>query len=214
MSISKSKLLLFSAAILLASCKKDKTVSPDSTSSQQYYVKGTLNGNAFDWEVDNKNWGLGFGMTVSTDQNNNQVAELQGAISSYTSKQAVPNLSVGFRTFQVGNLDQPAMTAYFNGFITTGNWDFATDDILADGIKKIVIYYNDTNGNSYSSAGLQTGNTANITSVKQVPALLGKEASLDIKLTFSCTMYNLNGYGPNITLSNTQANINVPDLLY
>ena len=214
MRISKSKLLLFSAAILLASCKKDKTVNPNGGTSQQYYVKGTLNGQAIDWEVDNKTWGLGYGMTVSTDQNNNGVAELQGVISSYTSNHGVPAISVGIRTFQINNPAQTALTAYFNGFITAGNWNFATNDILTLGTKEIVIYYNDANGNSYSSEGVQASNTASITSVKQVTPPTGINGAIAVNLTFSCTLYNLDGYSPSITLTNAQVNIRVLNVLY
>jgi hypothetical protein len=187
-----------------------------TTTSASYYVKGTLGGKAFDWEVDYTNWGTGDGKNSSTDQNGIETAELDGVISSYTSTSAIPAISIGFRTYQVdlNNQDQTAIIAYFNSYVTTGNWNLATDGILAPSTKKIVFYYNDANGNSYSSEGIQTGSTANITSVKQVPSSSGVRESVDIQLTFSCELYNLNGSGSNIMLTNAQASINIPDQLY
>lgn len=233
--------LLFLTALLLffASCKLDKPILPgdpgyvkstlpgDTTTtgngsggstntSATYYVKGTLNGKAFDWEADYKNWGTGDGKNSSTDPNGIETAELDGIISSYTSTTSIPDIGIGFRTYQVdlNNQSQTAIIAYFNGFVTTGNWDLATNSNLTPNTKNIVIYYDDANGNSYSSEGVQTGNTANVTSVKQVAASLLERESLDIKVTFSCRLYNLDGSGSSITLTNAQASINIPDQLY
>jgi len=242
MHIFKFTLIPFVILLLFASCKLDKPILPgdpgyvkstppgDTTTSKgggnntgtgttttaTYYIKGTLNGKAFDWEADEATWGTGNGKNSSTDQQGVETAELQGVISSYTSTQAIPSISIGIRTYQVdlNNQDEASIIAYFNGFVTTGNWNLATDNILTAGSKKIVIYYNDANGNNFSSEGIQTGNSANIISVKQVPASLGTNESIDIKLTFSCKLYNLNGSGSSLTLSNAQASINIPDQLY
>lgn len=216
MLISKSKLLFFLTSILLlTACNKGKKVSPADTSAQ-YYIIGAVNNKTFNWEVDNKIWGNGYGMTVSTDQGIG-VGELQATISADTTTHHWPSIGIGFGTYQVGtNQSAAALTTYFNGFINTGAWNYATSNVLVNGAKEITIYYTDADGNNYSSAGLQTaGSVVSVTSVKQITYASGIKAWLDITVAFSsCTLYNLNGYSSSITLSDVQAHIHLPNLLY
>lgn len=244
MSLFKSCIIVFIIILSYSACKLDKPIIPDnlqssssgngtttgsgsgsgsgsggsgtgSSTNATYYIKGTLNGQAFTWNVDYVTWGTGNAKLSTIDQKGVETAELDGMISNYASSQAIPSISIGFRTYQINmvNSDQSAVSAYFNTFINAGSWDYATDNALTANTQKIAIYYNDANGNAYSSEGVQTGSTATISSVKQVAASLGVNESLDIKLSFSCKLYNLDGSGKSITLTNVQASINVPDNL-
>jgi hypothetical protein len=179
-----------------------------------YYFKGTLGGQSILWQVDpnsyNVDYAVGSASSISNDKGNESGA-LIATISAGQTMQ--PEFGVEFRTFQV-NTSQD-IHAYFNTFVNTGAWAFATSTSdLSSNAKTIVIDYTDAKGNQYWSVGPQTGNSITVVSVTQIPAGLGVNESLKIKLTFSCKLYPVTGSGNAITLSNVEATLRLEDMLY
>jgi hypothetical protein len=206
--------LLFVAAVLFFSaCKKSdtpKTTTPAITAT--YYFQGTLNGQVTTWQITDGVTGYVTGSSANITSNQNVVT---GGLTASVSAAAglVPQIGIEFRTFQFDN-SQGVPTTYFDGFVNTGDWTFATTSTYTAGTKAIAVYYTDSQGNAYSSIGAQSGSSANVISVSQVAATLFTNESLQIKLTFNCILYPVSGTGSNITLTNGQASVLLEDLLY
>jgi hypothetical protein len=198
------------AAAIFSSCKKDGG-SKSTTITAAYYFKGTLNGQALTWQATNDMTGYytGSAGTLSNDQGV-ITGGLTALLSASTGLQ--PQLGIEFRTFQV-NTSQD-IPAYFNGFVNTGAWAFATTADYPAGVKAIAIYYTDSTGKQYSSIGSQAGNSSNVAAVTPIPAQLGTNESLKIKATFSCTLYPVDGTGSNLSLTGAEATVLLEDLLY
>lgn len=201
------------AALLFTSCKKSNT-SPKSgsTITAAYYFKGTLNGHALTWQAaidGSPGYFTGSRSSTSLYQGINTgglTALLSGASGSS------PQLGVEFRTFSI-DLSQD-VPAYFNSFVNTGVWVYATGSNYTPGTKAIAIYYTDSTGKQYSSFGTQAGSTANVLTVTPLPAQLGINESSKIKLTFACTLFPVDGTGNTLSLTNAEATVMLEDLLH
>lgn len=188
--------------------------NPSGNITAPYYFKGTLNGQSILWQADpdsyNDDYSVGSASSLSLDKGNESGA-LTASISGPTLVR--PEFAVEFRTFQV-NTSQD-IPAYFNTFVNTGAWTFATSNSdLSSNAKTLVVDYTDAQGNQYSSLGAQTGNSITVVSVTQIPASLGTNESLKIKLTFSCKLYPATSSGTTLTLSNAEATLLLKDMLY
>jgi hypothetical protein len=207
-------LTLFFVAIVLifSACKKSTVSIKTNTITAEYYLKGTLNGQAVTWQAaidGSPGYFAGSASVLSRD-----LGVTTGELTALLSASAglKPQLGVGFRTFKV-NYDQD-IPAYFNNFINTGAWAYAANDNHTVGVKALTIYYTDAQGKTYSTIGLQTGSISNVSAVTQVAARLGSNESLKVKLTFSCTLYPTDGTGANLSLTNAEATVLVEDQLY
>jgi hypothetical protein len=234
MKTSTFALSLVSVVFFFSACKLDTPVFPklrsttavDTTStgtgttgtgtgtsaSSEYYFKGTMGTQAFDWGVtdDANGWVVGSSANGSTDKGviTDGITALFSASKGYK-----PQFGIEFRTFQVNYDDDKS--AYFNSFVKTGAWAYAADDSYIVNKKLIAFTYTDINGKGYSSEGVQTGSSANVISVTQVPALsnVSLDESLKIKISFSCTLYPIDGSGDQIKISNAEAIVNLQNLL-
>ncbi|WP_295791488.1 hypothetical protein [Mucilaginibacter sp.] len=175
-----------------------------------YYFKGTLGGKTLDWIVDaeeSKGWSSGSASNRSSDKGVN-TGSLTAIIDATQGQN--PNIGVEFRTMQYNfDADKPA---FLKAFVTTGAWTFDTDNSFTVGTKTISIQYTDAAGSQYSSDGVQTG-SANIVSADVLAPELGRNDGLKIKVTFSCTLYALDGTSPSIQLTNAEAVMRLEDLL-
>jgi len=202
--------LIFLSIITLfffSACKKDK--NPDKSPTNQYYIKGTLNNSLIDWEVtdDNTNW-----ITATASQGSNNQGVFTGSLTAqiYAAKGYQPLIGIDFRTLYLSYEDDK--TAYFNGFVTTGSWNFASTPFYNKGSKSVIVYYTDSQGNPYSSVGAQAG-SLKVVSVTRIPAILVNNEALKIKVAFSCTLYPLSGTGSTVTLTNVDATMYMEDLI-
>ena len=203
-------LFVIIAAVIFSSCKKDGG-GKSNTITATYYFKGTLNGQALTWQATNDMTGY---YTGSAGMLTNDQGVITGGLTALLSASTglKPQLGIEFRTFQV-NTSQDIPT-YFNGFVTTGAWAFAANADYPAGAKAIAIYYTDASGKQYSSVGSQTGNSSNVAAVTPIPAQLGSNESLKIKVTFGCTLYPVDGTGSNLSLTGGEATVLLEDLLY
>ncbi|HMG11123.1 MAG TPA: hypothetical protein VK609_21565 [Mucilaginibacter sp.] len=179
-------------------------IKPESAESTgDYYFKGTLNGQALNWQETN---GLDGWVTGSASATSNDQGEITGSLTALLtdSKELKPQLGVEIGMFHA--LPNDDKSAVFKAFVKTGSWNFGTDHDAVDA-KFVSITYLDSQGNLYSSAkGAQTG-SINIASITSVPAEIGREEGLKIKLTFSCTLYPIEGTGASLTLTNAEATV-------
>jgi hypothetical protein len=204
---------LFVAAILLlfSACSKKGNDAPQNTTptiTATYYFQGTLNGQLTTWQVTNGVIGYVAGSEPNASIN---AAVVNGITALLSANTGTLQLGIEFRTFEAPAQNIPT---YFDGFVNTGAWAYATTSAYTAGTKAIAIYYTDSQGNAYSSIGAQSGGSANVMSVTQVPATLITNESLQISLTFNCTLYPVSGTGSNITLTNGKASVLLEDLLY
>jgi hypothetical protein len=177
------------------------------TITGEYYFKGTLNGQNLTWQTTDgvKGWVIGSAAATS-----NNAGDITGSLSALISRAQTlnPQIGVEFGTYHVLPADDKK--AIFNAFIKTGALTFGTDHNDIDA-KFINISYTDNEGNFYTSAtGAQTGSSANIISVTQVPATLGSGETLKIKLTFNCKLYSIDA---SLTLTNAEATVSLENLL-
>jgi hypothetical protein len=206
--------LLFVAAILLlfSACSKKSNDAPKNTApviTATYYFQGTLNGQLTTWQVTNGVTGFVAGSSPNATTSLGVVSGITALLSAAT---GTLQFGVEFRTFQVTAGQD--ITAYFNGFVNTGAWTYATTSAYTPGTKAIAIYYTDSQGNGYSSIGAQSGSSANVISISQVAATIDTNEALSIELTFNCTLYPISGTGSNITLTNGKASVLLEDILY
>jgi len=203
--------LLFVVVILFFSACKKSNDAPKNTAptiTATYYFQGTLNGQVTTWQVSNGVTGYVVGSEPNASIN---AAVVNGIIASLSEDTGTQQFGVEFRTFEAPTQNIPA---YFDGFVNTGAWAYATTDVYTAGTKAIAIYYTDSQGNAYSSIGPQNGSSVKVMSVIQVPATLTANESLQINLTFNCTLYPVSGTGSNVTLTNGTATVLLEDLLY
>jgi hypothetical protein len=197
---------------LFSACKKDSNNNgKSSTSTAEYYFKGSLNGTATDWEatITGTGWTAGSSAALVNDQ-----GDISGGITAeltyFPAQQQV--FGIEFKTFDKGP-DADAATV-FNGFVQAGAWAYASTTDYIKATKSIVIYYTDSNGNQYSTIGSQTGSTANVVSAIQVTGdAYNSDAGLKIKMTFTCTLYPVSGAGGSIKITNGEATMFLDDLL-
>ncbi|MEP6614094.1 MAG: hypothetical protein ABJA76_19460 [Mucilaginibacter sp.] len=176
-----------------------------------YYFKGTLGGKALSWIVnadESSGWVSGSALAGSRDMGVN-IMGLTALLSA--SENFKPQLGVEFRTVKY-NFDEDK-SAVFNSFITTGAWPFATSDDYVVDKKVLIIHYTDATGKVYSSIGAQTAASPNVSTITKVPPELGRNESLKVKLTFSCTLYPADGTGSPVTLTGAEALVRQENLL-
>jgi len=207
--------LFIVALLFFSACSKKSNTAPQTTAptiTATYYFQGTLNGQVTTWQITDGVNGYVTGSSANTTSDSQ--GEVTGGLTALVSSSSgyVPQIGIEFRTFQV-NTSQD-ITSYFNGFVTTGVWAYASTSAYTAGTKAITIYYTDSQGLGYSSIGAQNGSNANVMSVTQVPATLFSNESLQINLTFNCKLYPVNGTGSTITLTNGKATVLLEDLLY
>ncbi len=224
--------LFFACGVLfISACKLDKPVFPKSTTSTgttdtgsgsgtgtgtttsgEYYFKGTIDGQSINWQVtDNvSGWVTGSNSGGSVDKGV-YTGSLEALLSAADVSQ--PQLGIQFETFNIDYIqnDEPA---YFNSFVNTGAWTYtaSSNDIVA-GKKSLEVNYADSKGNAYTSVGVQTSSTVTVLSVTPVPAELGINESLKIKLQFSCKLYPASGSGNALTVTNAEATVRLEDLI-
>jgi len=225
MKILNFTLVLALIVSFLSACKLDPPIYPKKTDSTStidtvhtgttadtgYYLKATLNGQALNWQVtaDPGGWGTGSGGNAIT---------ANGVITGYltaeifaSNKTLLPGFYVEFKTMQVdtGN----TVTPYFNSFVNTGGWNYATIYDYDPGYKSLIIYYTDSTGKPYTSVGPQAHGTANIISATPIPGQYGAPEGLKIKLTLNCILYPADGSPGTLTLVNAEATVYLSDLL-
>lgn len=221
--------LLILAIFLFSACKKDAVdysaynaehgthigngpggTDGGTTTTAEYYIKGTFGGKALNWIVDaneSQGWSSGSASNRSSDKGVN-TGSLTAIIDATMGQN--PNIGVEFRTMQYNfDADKPA---YLKAFVTTGAWTFDNNNSFVVGTKRISIQYADASGKQYSSDGVQTS-SANVVSADVLPAELGRADGLKIKVTFSCTLYALDGTSASIQLTNAEAVVRLEDLL-
>jgi len=242
MSLIKFTLIFFAASLLFASCKVDKPILPgdpgyvQSTppgggsttgtgsggngntgngNSANYYIKGSLNGTAFDWEAttDYKDW-----ITNSVFVGNIDSGITTGALQAgfYSAQTNLPAINIAFGTMQVNynTLDSAAIAKYFYSFMTTGSWSYALNNNNGQpNVKVVEILYSDANGGNYSSLGPQNNSTFNIVSITKLNTTINGVDGLVMKVTFSCTLYKGDGSGKTITLTNGESTVEMDDNL-
>lgn len=207
-------LLIFT--ITINSCKPDPALYPTKVVpipgykgdepgavTGTYYFKGTLDGQVVNWQ---ETAGVDGWVTGSAAATSNDEGDITGSLSALLSsaKTLQPQVGVEFGTFHALATDDKSVI--FNTFVTAGNWAFGTENNAVDA-KYVTVSYTDSDGNFYTSAkGAQTG-TVNIASVTPVPAEPGRDAGLKIKLTFSCTLYPVEGSGAALTLTNAETTV-------
>jgi hypothetical protein len=201
---------LFLVLCLFSMCKKDSKNS-SNTPNQTYYVKGTLNGQAWNWQVpaDGSTYVVG-----SSSSLGNYQGTISGGITALVSASAgfQPQLGIEFKTFNKGEDDDA--TTVFNNFVNTGNWAFASTLNYTVGTKSIVVYYTDNAGNQYSSTGSQSGSSFNVVTVTPVTgSVYNSDSGLKIKVTFNCKLYPVSGTGSAITITNTEATVFLDNML-
>jgi hypothetical protein len=202
---------IFIALSFFSSCTKDSSGGGTTTPPLiYYYFKGTLNGQALNWDVTNGTTGWINGSASSLTNTNGQITgSLTALLSAAGSFE--PQLGFEFETFNVLPVDDESVI--FNNFIQVGAFSYATASGFAVGTKALIITYTDGQGNKYTSVGAQTGSSLNIVSVTQIPATIGTNESLRINLTFSCTLYPVSGTGASLTITNATASVLLVDLL-
>ena len=200
---------LFFALCLFSMCKKDS--KKDTTPNSVYYVKGTLNGQAWNWQVPADQSGYVVGSSSSLS--NNQGYILGGVTALVSASGFQPQLGIEFKTFNKGPNDDA--TTVFNNFVTTGAWDYSNTPNYTVGTKSIIIHYTDNAGKQYSSIGEQSGSGANVSVVTPVTgSVYNSDPGLKIKLTYNCTLYPVDGTGNSLTVGNTEATVFLDNLLY
>jgi hypothetical protein len=119
MKATKLATILFLILCLFSMCKKDSKKDTDTTNSD-YYVRGTLNGQALNWQIfaDKNDWVVGSRSVLPNDK-----GDITGAITALVS--AYPGstqLGVEFKTFH--RTPDGDGVAAFNSFVTTGAWTY------------------------------------------------------------------------------------------
>ena len=204
MKATKLTVALFLVLGLFSMCKKDAK-KDSSTTNTVYYVKGTLNGQSWNWRVpaDQSGYVIGSASYMSYYQGG-----LSGGIAALVSagNGIQPRFGIEFKTFVKGpNDDGPTV---FKNFVTTGTWAYASTRDYTIGTKAIVVYYTDNTGKQYSSIGTQSGSSLNVISVTPVTgSVYNADSGLQIKLTFNCTLYPIDGTGNALTITNTEATV-------
>jgi hypothetical protein len=211
MKTIKLTLVLFLTVLLFSRCKKDSAKNDNTnTTNAEYYFKGTLNGTALNWQVNDalNTWVEGSSATLSNDQGN-----ISGGITALISagNGFQPQFGIEFKTYNKPAADD--YTTVFSGFVKTGSWAYSTNASYAVGTKAIVIYYLDASGKEYTSVGGQSGSTANVITITPIAASLGRNDAQKIKLTFNCTLYPADGTGAALNLTNAEATVFLEDLL-
>ncbi|MGN6637313.1 MAG: hypothetical protein ACTHJ8_00260, partial [Mucilaginibacter sp.] len=174
-------------------------------SNSEYYIKGTLNGQVWNWQVptDLSGYVVGSSAAVSNDQ-----GTISGGLTALVSAASglQPQFGIELKTFtKKEDEDAPAI---FNAFVTTGSWTYANTLDYTTGTKSVVVYYTDSNGKTYSSIGSQSGSSMSIISAKPVPgSVYNSDSGLKVKLTFSCKLYPTDGTGNTLTITNTEATV-------
>lgn len=219
--------LIFLLATLMLSCQKPIVFpegagpggkgnpgsgSESNTGNALFYFKGTLNGAPINWEVtDGRTWSNG--TTLRSELNNVGIitGSQGGTISTIRADfEVYPQIEIEFRTMQVSTLDEHRYD-YLKSFVTTGIWQFDANEDLKVGTKAIIIRYIDKNNKEYTSLGAQNGHIITIDKVTATPAELGIPAGLDVKVSWSCTLYPYDGTGSPLTLTKAEALVHLED---
>jgi hypothetical protein len=204
--------LLFLVLCLFSMCKKDPK-TPPATTNGEYYVRGTLNGQALNWQVtadQSSSWVVGSSAALSNDQ-----GDISGGITALVSANAgfVPQLVIEFKT--IHKTQNEDFATAFNSFVNTGTWTYSNSLDYVIGTKSIVIYYTDSTGKQYATIGTQSGSSANVISVTPVAgSVYNSDSGLKIKLTFNCILYPTDGTGGSLKITNTEATVFLDGMLY
>lgn len=211
MQIIKLTTALFLMLCLFSMCKKDSSPKNNNTSNSEYYVKGTLNGQPWNWNVPADQSGYVVGSSSILPNNQGVISGgITALVSSASNVQ--PQLGIEFKTFTKNENDDAA--TIFNNFVTTGAWTYASTLAYVSGTKSVVIYYTDSNGKTYSSIGAQSGSSLNVVSSTPVSgSVYNSDPGLKIKLTFNCKLYPTDGTGNTLTITNTEATVFLDDML-
>lgn len=237
--------LLFLAALLFfASCKLDKPILPgdpgyvkstppgggstgtggNNNNGAAYgltgYIKGTLNGTAFDWEVTNpfQNWAYNYGGVSYGNTQNTYIGDLQGDFSSLDASNQ-QSISISFHTFQVDSTkgDSAAIAKYFYSFLTTGSWNYSLNHNYVPDVKQVSVMYTDPAGNIFSTEEApqpQANATFNVLSVTKLSATPYQSDGLEVNVSFSCTLYSAGSSGKSVTFNNVTSKFDLEDLLH
>ena len=211
MKATKITTILFLILCFFSMCKKDSKKDADNANGV-YYVRGTLNGQALNWQVpaNGNDWVVGSRGRIGNDMGH-IIGGITALVSGYPGFK--PQLGVEFKTFH--RLPDGDGEAAFNNFVTTGAWTYTNNEDYVVGKKEFAIYYMDSAGKEYSSIpGAQSGSTANIISATPVSgSVYNADSGLKIKLTFSCTLYPVDGTGSSIKINITDATVFLDNLI-
>jgi len=203
MKTIKLAVVLVLVASLFTMCKKDSKKYTDPTNTE-YYVRGNLGQQAWNWQVpaDGSGYAVGSGSSVSNNQGN-----LSGGITALVSGAGQhPQLGIEFKTINKP-MDADAATVLKN-FITTGAWTYASTLDYTIGTKSVVVYYTDSNGKTYSTIGAENGTIFNVQSVTAVTgSTYNADPGLKVKLTFSCLLYPTDGTGGVLAAESVEATV-------
>jgi hypothetical protein len=211
MKTIKLAISLFLVASLFSMCKKDSK-KDTNTSNTEYYVRGTLNHEVWNWQVpaDGSGYVVGSRGALSNDQ-----GTITGGITPLVSANNSafhPQFGVEFKTISKP-MDSDAATVLSN-FLTTGSWTYASDLTYTAGTKSVVVYYYDSTGKEYSSIGAQNGSTLTVQSATPVSgSVYNIDPGLKVKLTFSCVLYPTDGTGGVLAAENVEATVFVDQTL-
>lgn len=189
---------------------------PSNTVTGEYYFKGSVDGKTVNWSTSATAKGWTEGWANSSSRGTEDVTgSMGGTLSEMPSFKH--QLTVEFKTIQI--LYTANKSAVFKNFVKLGAWNFATDDSKVINTKFLSIHYSDANEKHYSTlGGSQTGSVSNILSATPIPASLGTEEGLKVKLTFNCKLYPVDSgnqpmAGQPITITNGEATIRLTNSL-
>ena len=213
MKTIKLAVVLVLVASLFTMCKKDSKKDPTTnTPTTEYYVKGTLNHQGWNWSVpaDGSGYVVGSQGALGNDQ-----GTITGGIRpliSANNSSFQPQLGVEFKTI-AKPIDSDAATVLSN-FLTTGSWSYASNLNYTVGTKSVVVYYTDSSGKQYSSIGAQGGSILTIQSVTAVPgSVYNIDPGFKVKLIFSCVLYPVDGTGGALPAENVETTMFVDQTL-
>lgn len=244
MRVLKFTLLFFAALLFFASCKLDKPILPGDPGYVQStppgggstgtggsgksgtlygltgYIKGTLDGSAFDWEVTNpfQKWTYNYAGTEVGNVQATYTGDLQGDFGS-TDSTNQQMITISFHTLHADTTTQDSATIakYFYGFLTTGSWNYSTTNNYATNVKQVSVTYSDANGNTFSTDDApqpQANATFNVLSVTKLSPTLYQAEGAELSVAFSCTLYSADGSGKSVTFNNVTSKFDLEDLLH
>jgi hypothetical protein len=192
------KLLLLALSVALFSCSSDS--DSDSTSdSGVAYIKGKLDGTAFNYTFNNSMSDEYFYSAIQSTSSDggDAVYSYGGMMYPMT---FTPSISVAFDGM-VATSDPAEESALFDAAFDNAPENYLTDAQYQNDERGVDVQYEAANGDFYNTVyGSQSGSSFNVTSV--VEGTDGGLKTATIKGTFSCKLYNSDNAADVINLTN------------